>query len=305
MKRKILREVEQLILNNKNYNEVEKYIKENYIFPECMISYRHDIYDAFKDYHHHDLYEMMYIINGSTTFYIEDKKYELTEGDMVLIAPNVLHKLVKFNSDTCDRVIINFTHAHANKFTTENTNLLKVFDLIEQKGMHKISFFPEKRKRLETVFEIMNKCLLSDDYGEDLRCDIAYLEIMLTINRVYMRLPDEELIQKDILNPYVTKVIEYINTNIDKKIQLSDLATHLSLSVSRLSHVFKEVTGISIINYIIKKRLILAKELLKSGENIKSVYNKCGFPDEASFFRYFKKEYNITPKKYALNMIEG
>ena len=40
-------------------------------------------------------------------------------------------------------------------------------------------------------------------------------------------------------------------------------------------------------------------------ENIKTVYHKCGFPDEASLFRYFKKEYAITPKKYALSLLEN
>ena len=305
MKKTSLKEIEQMILENNDYQNIAALIKEKYSFPECMISYRYELYEVFKEYHHHDLYELMYIISGSATFFIEDKKYELVDGDMVLIAPNLLHKLVSFNSEKCERVVINFTENYAKKFQTETTNILKVFELIKQKGMHKISFFPEKRKRLESVFDIMQKSMLSDEYGDDLRFYIAYLEVMLLINRVYMRLPDEELIQKDIIDPYVTKVIEYINLNIHRKIQLNDIATHLSLSISRISHIFKDVTGISIINYIIKKRLILAKELLKAGENIKSVYTKCGFPDEASFFRYFKKEYAITPKKYALNISDN
>jgi AraC-like DNA-binding protein len=113
-----------------------------------------------------------------------------------------------------------------------------------------------------------------------------------------MNLPEEDLIQKNINDPYVTKIIEYINNHIHEKIKLEDIAYHLSLSVSRVSHLFKNVTGTSIMNYIIKKRLVLAKELLKNGEHIKTVYYKCGFPDESSFFKYFKQEYNITPKKY-------
>ena len=44
----------------------------------------------------------------------------------------------------------------------------------------------------------------------------------------------------------------------------------------------------------------IAKELLKNSEQIKEIYRKCGFPDEASFFRFFKKEFGLTPKKYLL-----
>ena len=41
-----------------------------------------------------------------------------------------------------------------------------------------------------------------------------------------------------------------------------------------------------------------AKELLKTGDPIISIYNKCGFQDYTSFFRAFKKEYGITPKEF-------
>ena len=164
--------------------------------------------------------------------------------------------------------------------------------------MHKISFFPEKRKRLEKYFERMERYQFSNEFGSDLSFTVNFIEFMLLINRVYMNLPEEDLIQKNINNPYIVKTIEYINEHISEKIELKDIANHLSLSISRISHLFKNTTGLSIVNYIIKKRLILAKELLKNGEHIKVVYQKCGFPDEASFFRYFKQEFNITPKKF-------
>ena len=297
-----IKEIEKIINKTGNYKSVAELIENVKFKPQCFTMKRNDLYEIFKSYHHHDIYEIIYIIKGNVDFFVEEKKYELTDGDMILVHPNLLHKLVFANKSECQRVIVNFTSAYAEKFNSHDTNILNIFDLINERGMYKISFYPEKRKRLVKYFEEMEKHQFSNEFGSDLLYNINFAEFMLLINKVYMNLPEEDLIQKNINNPYVTKIIEYINQHIDKKIQLQDIANHLSLSVSRISHIFKNVTGLSIMNYIIKKRLVLAKELLKNGEHIKTVYLKCGFPDEASFFRYFKQEYKTTPKKYALSV---
>ena len=296
-----IKELEEIINKTGNYKSIDDLIANYTKMPNCIALKRNDLYEVFKSYHHHDLYEIIYIIKGNIDFFIEEKKYELTDGDMVLVAPNLLHKLVFTNKSECQRVIVNFTEEYTKQFLSDKTDVLNIFNLIHEKGMHKISFYPEKRKRLEKNFEEMEKYQFSDEFGSDLRFNINFAEFMLLVNRLYMNLPEEDLIQKNINDPYVTKTIEYINEHISEKIQLNDIANYLSLSVSRISHLFKDITGMSIMNYIIKKRLVLSKELLKNGEHIKTVYLKCGFPDEASFFRYFKQEYKITPKKYVLN----
>ena len=298
-----LKEIQKLIDEKGDYELVAQTMDLSEIIPGCVVVSRSDLYEVFKNYHHHECYEIIYVIDGKISFFVEEKKYELTNGDMVFVAPNLLHKLIFEKQLECKRVIINFVDEYVKKYTTKNTEILNIFKLINEKGMHKVSFFPEKRKRLEKLFELMEKLNFSEKFGDDLRFDISFAEMMLLVNKVYMNLPEEDLIQKNINDPYVIKIMEFINKNIEKKILLNDIAEHLSLSISRISHLFKSVTGISIMSYIIKKRLATAKELLKNGEHIKSVYIKCGFPDEASFFRYFKQEYNITPKKYALSFI--
>lgn len=298
-------EIEKIVNKTGNYLDIDKILhsfKKNINIPGCFLMYRYDLYETFQTYHHHDIYEIIYVIDGEIDFFIEEKKYELTNGDMALIAPNLLHKLVYNNCDKCKRVIINFTEEYCEKFSSNKTDILNIFKLIKETGMHKISFFPEKRKIIERDFEIMKNNLFSNEFGADLRFNIGFADVMLLTNRIYMNLPEEDLIQKNINDPYITKIIEYINKHISEKIQLNDIANSISLSVSRMSHLFKNVTGMSIMNYIIKKRLTLSKELLKNSEQIKEIYRKCGFPDEASFFRFFKKEFGLTPKKYLLTL---
>ena len=296
-----MKEIEEIINKTGDFNSVLQLANNYKNFPQCMVSKRNDLYEIFKTYHHHDIYELIYIVKGNVSFFIEEKKYEITSGDMILVPPNSLHKLLFSNKHECKRVVINFTEEYIKSFKSDKTDLLNVFNLINEKGMHKISFYPDKQKRLERYFTDMEKTQFSDNFGDDLIFKVNFVEFMLLVNRIYMNLNEEELINKNINDPYITKAIEFINNNIDRKIQLIDVANHLSLSVSRITHLFKDITGLSIMNYIIKKRLVLAQNLLKNGVHIKDVYLQCGFPDEASFFRYFKQEFNITPKKYAMN----
>ena len=101
-------------------------------------------------------------------------------------------------------------------------------------------------------------------------------------------------------------ILKSLFLNIANKILIEDIANHLALSISRISHIFKEETGISILKYINKRRMYLAKEFIRSGDTFIEVASKCGFQDYTSFFRTFKKEYNITPGEYAktINIFE-
>ncbi len=96
----------------------------------------------------------------------------------------------------------------------------------------------------------------------------------------------------------VRKCVSYIDKNLHSKISLEELSEICGLSKDYLSQLFKKTTGITISDYIKKRRLSSAKELLDRGTSISDTAYGLGFCSESYFISCFKNEYGITPKQY-------
>jgi len=86
---------------------------------------------------------------------------------------------------------------------------------------------------------------------------------------------------------------------VDPSQSLPDLARLVNLSSSRLSHLFKQETGVSLTSYIDQQRMERAVDLLQSTEmRIKEITYIVGFQHEASFDRAFAKKFRCTPTDF-------
>ena len=96
----------------------------------------------------------------------------------------------------------------------------------------------------------------------------------------------------------ISRAIEYVSEHLTEPITLDGISNALYTNKYYFAHLFKEETGVSPHSYILKKRLLMSKELIEQGLSITDVYVRCGFSDYTHFFRAFKKEFDLTPKQY-------
>ena len=97
----------------------------------------------------------------------------------------------------------------------------------------------------------------------------------------------------------IKPALEYIEANYQRQLTLAEIARSAHLSVSRLSHLFKEQIGITAIDYVTSVRINHAKRfLLTTDKNCTEICFQVGYNNQSYFTRTFKELVGMTPRKF-------
>lgn len=103
-------------------------------------------------------------------------------------------------------------------------------------------------------------------------------------------------------NACIKKSIEYIEHNLNNRIELKELADKVFLSKYYFHRIFHTIVGEPVAEYIRRRRLMeAANELLTTDNKIVDIALKYQFSSQESFSKAFKKYYKISPKQFRSN----
>lgn len=263
--------------------------------PDYEINLYRDKYFKTVEMHSHDFYEIYCFIGGSVDYIVEDGLYRLQMGDILLIPPNYLHQPnIKDEKLEYSRLVLWISPKYLKHISSKTSDLSTCFQKARENGAYLIrnSVLAEKVVG-ELVSVIENQ--KSNAFGSDLLAENHIRTALALLGAHYLKNPTTRHAEQ---SKIVSKAIEYISGHLNEQITLDRLAEVVFAGKFHFAHLFKEETGISPHSYILKKRLILSKELIEQGHPITEVYQKCGFADYTHFFRAFKKEFGLTPKQF-------
>ena len=267
--------------------------------PDFEITHKRDTYLANVELHHHDFFEIFFLVSGDVTYTVESRVYHMLPGDLLLINPRELHQVrIQQNMAPYERFVLWISPSTLSELSGPNMNLAGCFDSARPGygNLHRLQ--PEDRSFILKLMQSMYDETDSGRFGSDTLQAILLQAILIYVNRLILQggAQSEQLTHSCVA---VSEAVTYINLHYGEELSLDDLAARFFVSKYHLSHEFNRQVGTSVYRYILKKRLLIARQRLSQGEKPNQVYNSCGFRDYAGFYRAFKSEYGISPRQFA------
>ena len=286
---------------------MKKNLQTTFSTRQNMLSRDFEIYyynDTFQNSHYynvnshvHNYYEFYFFLEGNVTMNIEGALHALKPGDVIIIPPNISHYAILndehipyrrfvfwISIDYCNDLLqLSPDYVYLMQHARVTKHYIFHYDVI---GFNTLQ---------SKVFRLIEE-LHSNRFGRDAKITLCANDLILHLNRsVYeMEHPKSQHEQQHLYQ----NLLLFIEDHLDEELTLDRLAEQFFVSKYHIAHVFKENLGLSIHQFITKKRLRMCQEAILSQTTISNIYLKYGFKDYSSFFRAFKKEFGMSPKEY-------
>lgn len=263
-------------------------LNENILCNHITVSYTGNFF------HNHDGYELFLLLNGNLNYYVERVGMHLERGNLVLIKPYDFHRRDIVKGNSYERIVINIKDAYMGKLSSEKTDLSACFFNLNKSNLLKLT----EQQIIEYTLSAqhLSQELESCEYGSDILADTYIKQILIMANRISEKKNHVGII--NIMPSLVSNTIAYIEQHISEEITLDILSEYFHHNGTYISRCFKKIAGISLQQYIIRKRVTLAKKYLCEGC---SPYDACflsGFNDYSNFSRTFTKQAGTSPRRF-------
>lgn len=242
--------------------------------------------------HVHRRCEVYFYLSGDCYFAVEGNKYKLNNNDLLIMRPGEAHRLHVRSPRRYERIAVHFPSS-----LLEDPSLLplkqRMFDRplgtlnLIRLSAHGLGFLRECLARIEASGSDNSS---SERVGLYLRCILQ--EISDSLVSKHDAKDDPESAPDETLTG---ELVRYLNCNLTQLKNLSSLKEVFFFSPAYLNRLFHRAIGSSIWDYVVLKRLLLARTLLQEGNSVTAACAQSGFDDYSSFFKQYKKRFGVTP----------
>lgn len=250
------------------------------------------------EFHQHPFYELFFFLSGDVNYIIEGKNYSLRPGDLLLTRSSDIHRPDIHPGKPYERIVIWLADdffGHLRDFYGED--LTTCFTDAALKDYRLIR--PDNRNimHLRKLCTRISEAKHSSDIGSKALVSAYLTEFLVHVSRAYYDAPDS--VKQDVTeSEKINQILLYINEHLTDDLSLDYLAARFYTSKYYLSRQFRQFTGLSIYQYIMKKRLFVSRNMLRNGNSVMEACLQCGFNDYSNFLKAFKREFGKNPSEY-------
>ncbi|MCP8970511.1 AraC family transcriptional regulator [Ectobacillus ponti] len=261
---------------------------------------------AFQFHSHHE-YEIYFFHSGECKYLINNRIYDLQPGDIFIMDGRTLHKPNPRPDSLYTRSVIHFSPTWLRELLAV-LGISHILDPFQKLNNCLLRTGCDEGGRLvDEQMERITAMLIRSErqagkHGEHIEAELK-LELVQLLLKIY-DMSQKQLAEvkqsKTEKEHYAESIAAWIDAHYAEKISLDRLAHELNLSKYYASHVFKEVTGFTVMEYVMGCRLNQAKYLLEMEpvQTVAEVSHAAGFESVSHFSRYFKEKTGVTPANY-------
>ena len=248
----------------------------------------------YKTWHTSGRSMIMYMHSDGGSIVSAKQNYPIKKGGLCFIGGNHFHYTLPDDPSSYDRSKI-FLSIDALE------QLLKLFPeelhMPEEFGPNALVYTqlgPEDQQLAEQILDTICRYQEDPRYLEPI-LKSCYMSLLVSLhkNQIMFTATSSDIIQK---------AVEYINQHIAENICMDEICREIHISKYHFCRKFKKVTGFTVMDYVLKTRIVIAKSILSDTDlPISEVSNQCGFGSTSYFCRIFKESTGLTPSQYRKN----
>ncbi len=289
-------------------SQYETYPLSKLVSVQAIVSadYLSGLSPASNRHAHNEAWELCVCLSGDAGVLKNERQIDLQSGQILLIQPGSCHDIYTTRRDSaafvvsfvCSNGSSKYLHLMQDAILPANETILRLLDNIKAEllmtfertyePMHLYQFTPSSHSLLGA--EQMICCYL----------ELTLLNLLRIVTMDQGRIVPTGELQNALQLYLVEQVTTYIREHLSCKLTVDEIAAHFHYSRSRLSAIYKTVTGLAIRERIIYERLEEAKRMLAEEDKpIFQIAEELGFGSPNYFSYKFADVVGCSPSRYA------
>jgi AraC family L-rhamnose operon transcriptional activator RhaR len=255
-----------------------------------------------RNYRHtHSFFEVCYAVGGKGTFRTLNKDFPIGGGELFVAKPGDMHEIVSARRTPLQIyfwafTLVPTTGGGLGEAEQSVNRLLDAF-IVSSRRMGAMS------DSIQPTLQMLTEEIAGSSAGCKMVIDALALKLLVETARCLT----EGAVPAEVIDPaphseseaIARTAMRYLRDNFSRQIEVRDVAAQVHLSERHLSRLFREITGVTVLEYLTNLRIEMASQLLLDKEiPIKQVARSVGYPDAHYFTTLFGKRTGMTPNVF-------
>ena len=273
----------------------------NYEFP--FVIYLDDLREkvmGFVNWHWHKELQLCYVTEGTVSFFVNSKQYDISEGGGIFINQGCLHMIKPKNPPFGTFICYDFNEKLLSVFPGSVFETKYVTPYKKAPDFEAVPLSPDIEWQnkvivhLITIYQLAQEQTFGFEYS--IQSELTKLWLMMIQNN---KGNGSEKHHPNNHASVVHSIIQYIQNHYSEKITIQNISAVVMFSESECCRIFKSILHETISSYIKTYRIYMSTELLKNTEKpLDLIAEETGFCSTSYYIKSFKEVMQITPNQF-------